>query len=139
MDKPSVDGFRVLTWDDLCNDPHLQDLPFKIELNGLNQIVMAPADARHSRYQSKISHIIQRLLKGGETIVELAVLTGDNVKVPDVVWAARKTMQAHEGESNWSSAPEICVEVFSPTNTRAEIRGKRVAYFQAGRAGGMDL
>ena len=132
MDKPSVDGFRVLTWDDLCKDPHLQDLPFKIELNRFNQIVMAPADASHSIYQSEIAYLLRRLLAGGKTIVELAVMTGDNVKVPDVVWAARKTMRMHEGESSWSSAPEICVEVFSPTNTRAEMRGKRLAYFQAG-------
>ena len=132
MDKPAADGFKALTWDDLCADPNLQSLPFKIELNGYNQIVMAPAHARHSLFQGEIQAVLRRLLKGGKAFPELAVQTVDNVKAPDVVWASTKTLKAHVGESSWSSAPEICVEVLSPTNTRAEIKFKRALYFSSG-------
>ena len=108
-------------------------MPFKIELNRYNQIVMSPANTFHSRYQTRIVNLLQRLLKGGEGIVELAVMTADNVKVPDVVWASEKTLKAHAREKiNWSGPPEICIEVISPRNTRAEIQEKRALYLEGG-------
>ena len=33
---------RTLTWEELCRDPNLHDLPFKIETNDRGQIVMSP-------------------------------------------------------------------------------------------------
>lgn len=134
MHKPAAaDAFKPWTWEAVCADPHLRDLPFKIELNRYNQIVMSPANTFHSRYQTKIAHLLQRLLKGGESIVELAVMTGDNVKVPDVVWASKQALKTHAGEKiNWSSPPEVCVEVVSPSNTSAEIEEKRALYLESG-------
>ena len=134
MDKPTaVDTFEPWTWEDICENPFLQDLPFKIELNRYNQIVMSPASTFHSRYQTEIILALQRLMKGGKPIVELAVMTGDNVKVPDVVWASRQTLKAHANERiNWSKLPEICVEVMSPRNTQAEIEEKRARYLEGG-------
>ncbi len=134
MDKPTAaDALQPWTWEAICAEPHLQNLPFKVELNRYNQIVMSPANAFHSRYQAEILHLLQRLLKGGKSIPELAVMTGDNVKVPDVVWASRKTLKAHgEEKINWSSPPEICVEVISPRHTRAEIEEKRSLFLAGG-------
>lgn len=134
MDKPAAaDAFEPWTWEAVCANPFLRDLPFKIELNRYNQIVMSPANTFHSRYQAKILHLLQRLLKGGESIPELAVMTSDNVKAPDVVWASKKTLKEHQGEKiNWSGPPEICVEVISPGNTRAEIEEKRALYLEGG-------
>ena len=97
MDKPeAVDAPEPWTWEAICADPFLRDLPFKIELNRYNQIVMSPANNFHSRYQAEIMHLLQRLLKGGKGIPEFAVMTKDNVKVPDVVWASKQTLKAHE-------------------------------------------
>jgi Uma2 family endonuclease len=127
-----MDKAQRLTWEEVCADPRLNDLPFKIELNRFNQIVMAPAHARHSRLQTRISRMLDRLMKNGESIVELAVDTADNTKVPDVVWASRAALKRHEKESSWSAAPEICVEVLSPSNTRDEIEFKRGLYFERG-------
>ena len=67
-----------LTWEDVCADPSLRDLPFKIELNRFNQIVMSPAHPRHSRLQSKLARILGDLLADGEAIVELAVETKES-------------------------------------------------------------
>jgi Uma2 family endonuclease len=131
MDKTAT---HWLTWDEMCANPFLRDLPFKIELNGYNQIVMAPANALHSRLQGEILHLLRRFLKGGKSIPELALQTADNVKVPDAVWASRQMIKSHAGESAWTSAPEICVEVLSPTNTKAEIDLKRGLYFERGAA-----
>lgn len=121
-----------LTWEDVCSDPSLRDLPFKIELNRLNQIVMAPAHPRHSRLQSKIARILGDLLTDGEAIVELAVETEDSTKVPDVVWASKAMIARRAAEISWVSAPEICVEVLSPTNTIDEMDQKRTLYFERG-------
>lgn len=37
-----TDVLHTLTWEELCADPSLQDPPYRIEFNGLNQIVMSP-------------------------------------------------------------------------------------------------
>ena len=121
-----------LTWADVCADPNLRDLPFKIELNRLNQIVMSPAHPRHSRLQSKLARILGDLLRDGEAIVELAIETEDSTKVPDVVWASKSMIDRHSGDLSWVNAPEICVEVLSPANTADEINQKRELYFEAG-------
>jgi Uma2 family endonuclease len=41
-------------------------------------------------------------------------------------------MRRHGKESEFRSAPDLCVEVLSPTNTRAEIAEKISAYLAAG-------
>ena len=129
-----MDQFRRLTWAEVCADRRLQGLPFKIELNRFNQIVLVSADSKHSRIQGKIIRWLDHLMAGGEAFPELAVDTADNTKVPDVVWASDGTLEAHrhELETSWSSAPELCVEVLSPTNTEDEINGKRALYFERG-------
>jgi Uma2 family endonuclease len=121
-----------LTWEDVCSDQSLRELPFKIELNRLNQIVMSPAHPRHSRLQSKLARILGDLLSDGEAIVELAIETEDSTKVPDVVWASKATIARRSGETSWLSAPEICVEVLSPANTTDEMDKKRALYFERG-------
>ena len=120
------------TWKDLCEDPRFRDLPFKLELNHLNQLIVAPPSYRHSRRQMKICLLLARLLKGGEASAETAVRTTDNVKVPDAVWASRGLIRRHKEASELPVAPEICVEVLSPTNSTAEIDEKRALYFEAG-------
>jgi Uma2 family endonuclease len=119
-----------LTWEDVCSEPSLRDLPFKTELNRFNQIVMSPAHPRHSRLQSKVARILGDLMSDGEAIVELALETEDSTKVPDVVWASKATIVRHSGENSWLSAPEICVEVLSPANTTEEMDKKRPFYFE---------
>ena len=121
-----------ITWEELCADPSLQDLPYRIELNGLNQIVMSPLHFRHGRYASKIVNLLTRLLPAGETSIETAVSTSDNIKVPDVVWATHEFIRQHADAFALPIAPDLCVEVLSPTNRAVEIEQKRALYFEAG-------
>ena len=132
MLRPMTDAPHTLTWEELCADPSLQDLPYRIELNGLNQIVMSPLYFRHGRYQLKIGKLLEQFLPTGEASVESAVMTTDNVKVPDVIWASHGFFQRHADALTLPTAPEICVEVLSPTNRTAEIEAKRELYFEAG-------
>ncbi len=121
-----------LTWEELCADPSLQDLPYRIELNGLNQIVMSPLRFRHGQYQLEVASLLKKLLPEGKASVETAVSTSDNVKVPDVIWATRDFFRQYDDAFELPIAPDICVEVLSPTNRSAEIDQKRQLYFESG-------
>ena len=37
-----------MNWQEVCADPHLRDLPYKIELNERGQILMTPVRLYHS-------------------------------------------------------------------------------------------
>ena len=127
-----TDAPHPLTWEELCVDPSLRDLPYRIELNGLNQIVMSPLCFRHGRYQGKIYALLTALLPGGEASLESAVMTSDNVKVPDVIWATHEFVRRHADAYALPTAPDLCVEVLSPNDRTAEIDQKRALYFKSG-------
>jgi len=54
-----------MTWEEIINDPTLQNLPFKIETNRFGQILMSPATNKHGIIQSDVGYEIRRRLKGG--------------------------------------------------------------------------
>lgn len=121
-----------MTWKELCEDKRLQDLPYKIELNGRGQIIMSPTRNWHGNYAGKINGLLQRLLPDGETIVECAVETADGTKEADVAWLTKERFALVRDEFSCSVAPEICVEVMSPANSDAEMMHKRDLYLGAG-------
>ena len=127
-----TDALHWLTWEEVCADPRLRNLPYRIELNGLNQIVMSPLHYRHGLYQIKIGERLNQLLPHGEASGETAIMTSDNIKVPDVTWASHEFVKKHLDAFVLPVAPEICVEVLSRTNRIAEIEQKRALYFEAG-------
>jgi Uma2 family endonuclease len=65
-------------------------------------------------------------------VTECPVLTDIGIRVPDLAWASAKFMSQHGGMSPLPRAPEICVEVVSPSNVAAEITEKTRAYLAAG-------
>ena len=127
-----TDAPHRITWEELCADPSLHDLPYRIELNGLNQIVMSPLHFRHGRYQFELGKLLERFLPSGRATMEAAVSTSDNMKVPDVIWATREFFEKYGEAYALPVAPDICVEVLSRSNTKAEIDFKRQLYFEAG-------
>jgi Uma2 family endonuclease len=119
-------------WAEVINDPALRDLPFKIELNAWGKIEMSPASNRHGRLQARTASELNRQLSEGEAITEASILTDIGVRVPDVVWASRAFLAAHGDETPFPRAPEICVEIVSPSNSSEETREKVRAYLAAG-------
>ena len=69
---------------------------------------------------------------GGEVVVECAVETIDGVKEADCAWMSQSLWNKVKDEYACSPAPEICVEVLSPDNTRKEMKEKKALYFAAG-------
>jgi Uma2 family endonuclease len=121
-----------MEWAEVIEHPSLRNLPFKIETNRYGQIVMSPASNRHGVFQMQIGIRISQLRKGGCQQSECAVVTDDGVKVADVAWYSTEFWRGHEFEAAFTAAPELCVEVLSPSNSRAEIDEKMRLYFQHG-------
>jgi Uma2 family endonuclease len=118
-------------WKQLLHAPRLNDLPYKIETNARSQLILSPVTKRHSYLQSQILFKLMDMLEGGYAMPEVSILTEDGVRVADVAWVSVDAYDAAP-EELFTTAPEICVEVWSPSNTPEEFDRKRALYFQAG-------
>ena len=120
-------------WREVVDNPYLRDLPFKLELNedGKVEFAMSPATNRHSHWQFRIGVMLERAL-GGEALVECSILTGKGVKIADVVWCSPVFLARHGYETPYPKAPELCIEVASPSNTTDELAKKTQLYLEAG-------
>ena len=121
-----------MSWAEICNDPVLKDLPFKIQTDKWGHIVMSPATNEHGMYQAKIVALLSRLLATGTVISECSVQTHEGVKVADVAWASDDFMRRNRGTTPFQEAPELCVEILSPSNTLTEMDEKKELYFARG-------
>ncbi|SEH04798.1 Uma2 family endonuclease [Candidatus Venteria ishoeyi] len=121
-----------MDWANVINNPYLKDLPFKIELNKWGKILMSPASNHHGILQSEAVFYLRNQLPAGRVIVECSINTADGVKVADVAWASHEFMQANGETTPYQQAPEICIEIVSPSNTQAEMDEKIQLYLERG-------
>jgi Uma2 family endonuclease len=121
-----------MDWTSVITDSTLSDLPFKIELNEWGKIEMSPAGNLHRMLQTEIAFILKTQLPSGKAFVECSIQTSKNVKVADVVWCSTDFLETHGKSTPYYAAPEIVVEVASPSNTLAELIEKRLLYFERG-------
>jgi Uma2 family endonuclease len=121
-----------MKWQELCERPELQNLPFKIELDEHGKIIMSPVKVYHSALQGEIAAILRLNRKDGKILTECAIQTRKGTKVTDVSWASGETYEIIKDEDQCSVAPEICIEVLSSTNTEDEIKEKKMLYFEQG-------
>ncbi len=122
-----------MKWEDICSDPILQDLPYKIELNEWGQIVMTPASNKHGIFQGEIVYLLkEKMGRKGTVISECSVKTDKGIKVADVAWASPEFRSKYGSITPFEQAPEICIEILSPSNSVEEISEKMSLYFDAG-------
>lgn len=121
-----------MNWDDVLQHPLLQNLPFKIELNKWGKILMSPASNNHGRLQFEVGSLIDRKKNSGKIIMECSIETADGVKVADVAWASDEFINNFGYETPYEVAPEICVEIISPSNSTPEINEKIQLYLAKG-------
>lgn len=118
-----------MQWQEVCEHPSLQNLPFKIELNERGQILMSPVKVYHSAFQGKISRLLP---DNGVVLPECAIHTAKGTKVADIAWCSEQRFKIIEHETECSIAPELCIEVTSSSNTKIEMEEKRQLYISAG-------
>ena len=111
-------------------NPFLKDLPFKIELNRWGRIEMSPASNQHGRIPSEIARALSAR-PGGVVDTECRVQTTDGLRVAEVAWISDERL-AEMGElTPFPHAPEICIEIVSPSNSWAAMQGKAGLYLEA--------
>jgi Uma2 family endonuclease len=123
----------IARWQELFDDPELARWPGKIETDRFGRIIMSPPPALpHSFNQSKILQLLAQLLPDGQALTECPLGTLDGIKGIDVAWLKGGRTEIADGKLVLERAPEICVEVLSPSNTVEEMKEKRALYFEAG-------
>jgi Uma2 family endonuclease len=123
----------LMTWQEVLERKELQDLPFKIELNEKGKVEMSPATNLHGYLQGEISGLLRDFLKQqGQVATECSVLTSEGVKVADIAWTSKEFREEFGNVTPFPRAPEICVEIISPSNSTKEILEKIGLYIAAG-------
>jgi len=114
-----------LRWEALDDDPIVAAIPCKVELNEKGVVEVSPPTTRHGTIQAYVARELARQRPEGTAITECPVETDIGMRMPDVVWASAEFMARHGTEKQFRVAPDLCVEVLSPTNTRPEWRRKQ--------------
>ncbi len=126
-------AFNLARWEEVLEDSFLHGLEERIETDRLGHIVMSPPPVQqHGGFQFEIGLLLRTLLPNGRVITECPVSTSEGVKGCDVVWISRERHEPQRRLPCLTLAPEICVEVVSPSNSRTEIEEKQRLYFEAG-------
>src|SRR6187431_83485 len=115
-------AFNIERWQELLADPVLAALDHRMETDRYGNIIMSPPPGvDHGGWQFDAGRILISLLPHGKVLTECPISTTEGVKGADVVWISRQRLAKARRKSLLVMAPEICVEVLSPTNRRGEI------------------
>ena len=126
-------AFNLAVWEKLVNNETLAQLPYRIETDRFGHIIMSPPPAPdHGEEQFGIGFTLKQLLPRGHVITECPISTSEGVKLADTAWISKDRRRSQRGKVCLTQAPEICVEVISPSNSRREVREKKALYFAAG-------
>jgi Uma2 family endonuclease len=129
--------FNLRRWSELSADTslgrELARIEGRIETDRHGHITMSPPPGfPHGSYQFKIGLLLAGRLPEGRVVTECPISTADGVKAADVAWISKARLEAIGENICLTMAPEICVEVLSPDNTRREMAEKKALYFAAG-------
>src|SRR5262245_11934301 len=104
-------------WRTLAAEP---DMPDEFELNEYGEIIMSPTPTnKHERIAFKVAQALERHL-GPEATTAISVATDRGIRRPDATWMPAARWAENRDADPLPFAPDICVEVLSPRNTRAE-------------------
>lgn len=121
-----------MTWEQICKDKRFEDAPYKVETNAQGQIILSQNWNYHGSHSFRISAWLEKLMPKGTVTTGCAVETADGTKEADVAWLSPGRGKQVAEDFSCKIAPEICVEVLSPSNTMKEMLYKKDLYFGAG-------
>jgi Uma2 family endonuclease len=120
---------------DLFGGPYPDICSGKVELNPYGNIVMSPFAGRQHQTRAKwICQFLSLFFPSWTVLENVGVLTGDRVLQPDVLANSQQLSNDNEDDENtpYDTAPEICVEVISASNRRAQVEQKLKNYLESG-------
>jgi len=121
-----------MTWAEICEDKTLAKLPYRIESDRWGNIVMSPPPrSRHAEFQGEITVLLRRK-EGGLSMPECPIQTEEGVKAADVAWVSQERRASRVNDPVYLIAPEICVEVLSPSNAAGELEERKRLFFAKG-------
>ncbi len=85
----------------------------------------------HGLLPGRLAKILSNQLNG-EVFSELAVQTAKGIRVSDVDWGTKGYVEKHINDVYALSAPELCVEITSSSNTREEMLEKVELFIESG-------
>ena len=131
IEAPLAPDELALRYGELCDDPSFANVPGKIEIDPWGRLLMSPPAAPyHGRIQARLCDKLAQL--GGERTVEAAIATPLGLFVADLAWSVQKSPPGSERDPALMRAPELCIEIVSPSNSRREMNEKVAAYLAAG-------
>ncbi len=106
----------------------LSDPPgFSLELRNGEVVQVPPPKHRHLKIQMALRSLLHlRLSASGIVWTEFPFIPGNglNFRVADVAFVSKNRYEQIDDEDNLRGAPELVVEVLSPSNTAAEMYEK---------------
>ncbi len=94
---------------------------------------MTPHGYLHSFRVCKLIRIFTTIAPEWHCGNQLGIITTDGLKGPDVTLASPEYYDRHVGVDGYvTEAPEICIEVMSPSNSWQEMMDKMPLYFEVG-------
>ena len=114
----------------LVEDPRFANVQGKVELDAWGRIIVSPASNLHALLQGRL--IARLAVGGGEVLAEASVATAAGVLVADVAWMSPESADALGTQTPFPRAPDLCVEIASPSNSKAALEGKVAAYLKSG-------
>ncbi|MCY4119326.1 MAG: Uma2 family endonuclease, partial [Acidobacteria bacterium] len=126
----------LLTGDELLRMPWLNPC----ELVGGRVIRMTPTNPTHGRIEVNVAAALRRFARSQKLGIvmagEVGVFTSrnpDTVRAPDVLFLSHERDAARTRRDGFLDvAPELVVEILSPTDRRDEVQRKLREYFAAG-------
>jgi Uma2 family endonuclease len=132
IEKPLSPDELATRYRAMCDDPCFANVPGKVELDVWGRVLMTPPpSAYHGLTQSRLDHKLRTAL-GGEVITEAPIVTPAGLFLADLAWLNAAYVATHGIQTPLAPAPEICIEVVSPSNSVKELSEKRDAYLAAG-------
>jgi Uma2 family endonuclease len=125
--------FNLNRWEELLADPFLAKIDGRVETDRHGHILMSPpASQFHGSFQFEVGRLLSQLLPSGKVVTECPISTDDGVRAADVAWLSAPRAEETRDQACLRIAPEICVEIRSPSNTDVELKEKAALYFAAG-------
>jgi hypothetical protein len=127
-------------WTGLISDERYSSVAGRVETNREGEVLLSPLPPpRHGRRQAQIGIHLEKHLPQGFVLTGCPVSTSEGVKVTDVAWFNSSREEETNADDLPERAPDICVEVLAPSDTRTETDARRALYFWGGGGRSMDL